>query len=90
MKSKIKTKVKEYCRAALLASRGSTITQEQMAAKLGISVRAYQNLESGKSCIGIYTLCMYLLYAYPDRMAFVSGLFDLLDEIADTQKDVAA
>lgn len=61
------------------------ISQEQMAAKLHMSVRSYAYLESGASCCSALTLVLYLLYYCPDVPAFLLELreaFEKADEAA--------
>lgn len=86
MKKQLLPEIKEYFRITLLQTRENHITQEQMAALLGISARAYQKLENGKSCCSLFTFCMFLLYVCKDRHTFLSGFIALLDEIDKKQK----
>ena len=61
------------------------ISQEQMAAKLHMSVRSYSYLESGTSCCSALTLVLYLLYYCPDVSEFLAELkaaFEKVDEAA--------
>ena len=90
MRTYLNPALKQYFRDALLQSRGDTMTQEQMAAKLGMSTRSYQDLEAGKRCFGIFTFCMFLLYGCSDRNAFLNGLVDLLDALEQQYRKESA
>lgn len=74
--------IKDYFRNELLKTRGAK-TQEEMAASLCMSVRAYSDLERGKSCCGLITLLLYLVRGCPDREAFLNGLFTILEDFED-------
>lgn len=78
MKKQFRQKLIHYFRSALLQARADK-TQEEMAEKLDMSLRAYQKLESGKTCCGLYTLWRYWVYICEDRESFLFGLFHLLD-----------
>lgn len=53
--------LKRNFRIAIIQFRQENcLTQEQMAQRLGISLRCYCNLESGRSCCSAVTLMMFL------------------------------
>lgn len=79
MKKSFRKLVKAYLRASILRARGALrLTQEQMAALLLMSTRAYAKLEAGVSCCSLATVLIFLSRCCPDRRAFLDGLFDLL------------
>ncbi len=90
MKKQFRIVFMHYFRDALLQARGER-TQEQIAAQLDISVRAYQRLEAGISCCSLYTFWMFFQYVCPDRKAFLTGIFNLIDSKGEnlTQTAVA-
>ena len=59
------------------------ISQEQMAAKLHMSVRSYAYLESGASCCSALTLVLYLLYYCPDVSGFLSELRTEFEKVVE-------
>lgn len=82
MRKRIRLIIKECFRNELLKVR-ETKTQEEMAISLHMSVRAYCNLENGKSCCSLITLILFLIHCCPDRERFLKDLFDILDHIEE-------
>lgn len=61
MRNRYEKILKKHFRDAVIRFRqDNALTQDQMAQRLGISLRCYCNLESGKSCCSSVTLMMYL------------------------------
>ena len=58
----------------ILARNTMHLTQPQMAELLDLGVRAYINLDHGKSCCSGLTLARYLVYCCPDPLRFLNGL----------------
>ena len=56
MRKLFRKQIKDYLRVSFLQTRGSLhLTQEQMAARLLVSTRAYAKLESGRTCCSLLT-----------------------------------
>ncbi len=86
MKNSFRKLIKDYLRVSFLQTRGALhLTQEQMAARLLMSTRAYAKLEAGHSCCSLATILIFLSRCCPDRSAFLDGLFDLLDSFDFSQ-----
>ena len=86
MKNSFRKLIKDYLRVSFLQTRGALhLTQEQMAARLLMSTRAYVKLEAGHSCCSLATILIFLSRCCPDRRAFLDGLFDLLDSFDFSQ-----
>ena len=82
MKTQLRKAVARYMRAELLKTRNQLeLSQEAMGAKLGISTRAYRNLESGRSCCSMMTLLMYCLECCPNRRDFMKGLEETVNSV---------
>lgn len=82
MRNKLYSEFKNYFRCALLDARAKkNCTQEEMAALLEMSPRAYANLESGKSCCNTITFLLFLRRACPHPFAFLVTLFRRMDDI---------
>ena len=82
MRKSFRKQIKDCLRISFLQTRGSLhLTQEQMAARLLMSTRAYAKLESGRtcSCCSLLTSLIFLSRCCTDRRAFLEGLFKLLD-----------
>lgn len=80
MKKSFRKQVKDYLRVSLLQTRDALhLTQEQMAARLLMSTRAYAKLEAGHSCCSLLTVLIFLSRCCTDRRAFLEGLLNLLD-----------
>ena len=63
MRTPFQNDLKAHLRAELLHTRTALReSQEKMAERLGISVRAYADLERGKSCCSLVTYLFYLRY----------------------------
>lgn len=71
MRNRVANILKRNFRTAIIQHRRDFgLTQEQMAQKLGISLRCYCNLESGKSCCSGVTLMLFLQIC-EDPMALI-------------------
>ena len=80
MRKSFRKQIKDYLRVSFLQTRGSLhLTQEQMAARLLVSTRAYAKLESDRTCCSLLTSLIFLSRCCTDRRAFLEGLLDLLD-----------
>lgn len=80
MKKSFRKLIKDYLRVSFLQTRDALhLTQEQMAARLLMSTRAYAKLETGHSCCSLFTALIFLSRRCTDRRAFLEGLFKLLD-----------
>ena len=77
MKKSFRKLIKDYLRVSLRDALH--LTQEQMAARLLMSTRAYAKLETGHSCCSLFTALIFLSRCCTDRRAFLEGLFKLLD-----------
>lgn len=76
MRKSFRKQIKDYLRVSFLQTRGSLhLTQEQMAARLLMSTRAYAKPEAGRTCCSL----IFLSRCCTDRRAFLEGLLDLLD-----------
>ena len=83
MRTLFHQKIKHYIRCQLLTTRRTMdISQDNMASILGMSTRSYTKLESGENCCNLVTFILFLRYCCPDINAFISKLFELLDEVA--------
>lgn len=61
MRNQVENILKRNFRTAIIRHRqDNCLTQEHMAQLLGISLRCYSNLESGKSCCSGVTLMLFL------------------------------
>ena len=80
--------IKEEFRRSLIKARNSSgMTQEQMAQKLDMSVRAYCGLESGENGCGVVTLVIFLNHICKDPLNFLTVVqesFELRDS-GDTE-----
>ena len=80
MRKSFRKQIKDYLRVSFLQTRGSLhLTQEQMAARLLMSTRAYAKPEAGRTCCSLLTSLIFLTRCCTDRRAFLEGLLDLLD-----------
>ena len=71
MREELQSALKSRFRSALIRVRNTKrITQEEMAALLEISPRAYADLESGRSCCSAATLLMFLRLFCPGDHPF--------------------
>lgn len=71
--------LKAHLRAELLRTRTALReSQEKMAERLGISVRAYADLERGKSCCSLVTYLFYLRYCSTNAQASLNEVLALL------------
>ena len=87
MKKNFYKAMKAYLRKELLLCRAALkISQEEMAHRLLISVRAYASLEAGKSCCSLITVALFLRRCCPDRCAFIDGLLAIFEP---AESDVA-
>ncbi|MDE6767137.1 MAG: helix-turn-helix domain-containing protein [Eubacterium sp.] len=76
--------IRKYMRNELLNSRIQFhLTQEEMAEKLGISLRNYINLEHGKSLMSSITLINYINHLNIDKDKFFSDLAEIIDNSYD-------
>lgn len=74
MRNRLETILKKYFRTAVIQYRQDhALTQEQMAHRLGISLRCYCDLEAGRSCCSAVTLMMYLQIC-EDPAAFIETM----------------
>lgn len=82
-----KTVLKKFFRVQLIQKRNElSLTQNQMAEKLGIDGRSYYDLESGKSCCSAITLIYFLLFCIDDPIKFLN---DLQGEFVNAGKYIA-
>lgn len=80
MKKQYREIIKREFRNSLLKTRASFgLTQEQMAPKLYMSVRAYCGLESGENGCGTLTLVIYLLFVCEDPIELLEKLRTALE-----------
>ena len=79
MRNEVSSAMKIYFRNELLRTRGER-PQDDMAPYLEMSVRAYSDLETGKSCCRMDTFLLFLLIC-PDPSAFFRGLLDILAKL---------
>lgn len=71
--------LKAHLRAELLRTRTALReSQEKMAERLGISVRAYADLERGKSCCSLVTYLFHLRYCSKNAQASLNEVLALL------------
>lgn len=81
MREELQSVLKSRFRSALIRVRNTKrITQEEMAALLEISPRAYADLESGRSCCSAATLLMFLHLFCPGDQPFLAELFAAVEE----------
>lgn len=81
MREELQSVLKSRFRSALIRVRNTKrITQEEMAALLEISPRAYADLESGRSCCSAATLLMFLRLFCPSDHPFLAELFAAVEE----------
>lgn len=81
MREELQSALKSRFRCALIRVRNTKhITQEEMAALLEISPRAYADLESGRSCCSAATLLMFLRLFCPGDHPFLAELFAAVEE----------
>ena len=81
MREELQSALKSRFRSALIRVRNTKrITQEEMAALLEISPRAYADLESGRSCCSAATLLMFLRLFCPGDHTFLAELFAAVEE----------
>lgn len=64
----------EFQKSLIKARTSRGLTQEQMAPRLRMSVRAYCGLENGENSCGAITLIIFLLYICTDPAEFLEGL----------------
>ena len=82
MRDKIYSEFKNYFRCELLRARDQAgRTQEEMAALLEMSPRAYADLESGRSCCSTVTLLLFLYRGCPHPFACLAALFRRMDAV---------
>lgn len=70
----LETLRKAFCDKIRLCRAALDISQEDMAAQLEVSTRAYINLEHGDSCCGALTLVLFLIYICDDATVFLADL----------------
>ena len=77
MRKEIREAYKNYVRVELLRTRSKEgLSQEKMAAILEMSYKAYNSLETGKSCCSPETLSLYILrFRSNDKEVFMDGLY---------------
>ena len=81
MRKILRSTVKTYMHDVLLRARDDKdLNQDEMAYSLSMSTRAYAAFEAGSSCCGFMTFLIFVLRYCPDRITFLVGLFDTLDE----------
>lgn len=69
MRKQFEIILKDHFRTAVIRFRQANgLTQDQMAQRLGISLRCYCDLESGKSCPSAVTLMMFLQMCEDSRV----------------------
>ena len=79
MRKIFQSDLKAHLRAELLHTRTDLReSQEKMAERLGISVRAYADLERGKSCCSLVTYLFYLRYCSTNAQASLNEVLALL------------
>lgn len=79
MRTPFQNDLKAHLRAELLHTRTALrASQEKMAERLGISVRAYADLERGKSCCSLVTYLFYLRYCSTNAQASLNEVLALL------------
>lgn len=79
MRTLFQNDLKTHLRAELLHTRTDLReSQEKMAERLGISVRAYADLERGKSCCSLVTYLFYLRYCSTNAQASLNEVLALL------------
>lgn len=80
MRNRYETILKKHFRTAIIQYRQDAhLTQEQMAQRLGMSLRCYCNLEAGRNCCSSVTLVMFL-HMCGDSGTFVNGVARELEE----------
>lgn len=85
MRTLFHQKMKHYIRCRMLTTRRDMdISQENMAAILGMTTRAYSKLESGENCCNLVTFILFLRFCCPDKNAFIAELFELIDEVINS------
>lgn len=73
--------LKEHFHKSLLQTRDfNGITQEEMAAKLCMSVRSYCSLENGESSCSALTLVLFLLFTCKNPDQFLEDLHYALED----------
>lgn len=79
MRTPFQNDLKAHLRTELLHTRTALReSQEKMAERLGISVRAYVDLERGKSCCSLVTYLFYLRYCSKNAQASLNEVLALL------------
>lgn len=79
MRKIFQSDLKAHLRSELLRTRTDLReSQEKMAERLGISVRAYVDLERGKSCCSLVTYLFYLRYCSKNAQASLNEVLALL------------
>lgn len=79
MRTPFQNDLKAHLRAELLHTRTALReSQEKMAERMGISVRAYADLERGKSCCSLITYLFYLRYCAKNAQASLNEVLALL------------
>lgn len=79
MRDRYELALKDHFRTAIIQyRRDERLTQEQMAQRLGMSLRCYCNLEAGRSCCSAVTLVMFL-HMCEDPGAFIREMGMELD-----------
>lgn len=76
MRNRYKQVLSTFFRHKLFQTRGILldITQEEMAHRIGISTRAYVDLENGKTTCSAVTLALFLVYVCNDPIEFQEEL----------------
>ncbi len=74
--------VMKCVRKEMLKTRAAlNISQAEMSERLGISPRAYRNIEAGKSCCGLATMLFYLNRCCFDKEAFLKEMWHALESV---------
>ncbi len=86
MKEEMKAILKEEFRTLALRTRYDLgLTQDKMSEKLGISERAYSNIENGRSTCGTLTAIMLLMYT-DNSVIFIQNVQTRFEEIGAREK----
>ena len=86
MRNEMKIILKEEFRTLALRTRDNLgLTQDKMSEKLGISERAYSNIENGKSTCGTLTAMMLLMYT-DNSIMFIQNMQARFEEIGAKEK----
>ncbi len=86
MKNQMKAIVKDEFRILALRIRGDLgLTQDKMSEKLGISERAYSDIENGHSTCGTLTAMLLLMYTN-NSLTFIQNMQARFEEIGAKEK----